>query len=83
MGQRVGGRWTDEYREDAAFLPDVDEADTAFSADFDPGEAGTPYPKLTLPAWARGADPEPAPEPVWDRPLLTPEAFMAKYGLKG
>lgn len=27
--------------------------------------------------------PAPAPEPVWDRPLLTPEEFMAKYGLKG
>jgi hypothetical protein len=77
----------DEYLEDAAFLPDVDEADTAFSADFDPGEAGQPYLKLTLPAWACAAEMEPAPDPepelVWDKPLLTHEEFMAKYGLKG
>jgi hypothetical protein len=75
----------DEYLEDAAFLPDVDEADTAFSADFDPSEAGQPYLKLALPSWARGveAGPAPTPEPVRETPLLTADEFVAKYGLKG
>lgn len=58
------------YDEDAAFLPDVDEADTAFSADFDPSEAGKPY-------WEPAAAPEPG------APLMTPEEFIAQFGYGG
>lgn len=85
----------DEFYEDADFLPDVDADEAAFY-DGPTGEEGKLYDQIGIssdqllgklgqmfgPLDDEPAPP-PAPEPVWDKPLLTPEEFMAKYGLKG
>lgn len=72
----------EEYLDDAAFYD---------NEGFD--EPGTPYAPLRTPAWLADllAGPtiveeppaEPAPDPVWDKPLLTAEEWIAKYGWGG
>lgn len=77
----------DDYLEDAAFYDGLED------------DPGTPYLEITPPRWPGGEPvaevtmPTPAPVPPWLRVppaappppprLLTPEEFMAKYGLKG
>ncbi len=66
-----------------------DFADDAEFYDGPTGDEGKPYMLFAEPRWLRellaAPEPEPvspsAPEPVWDKPLLTAEEFMAKYNL--
>jgi hypothetical protein len=72
------------------FYAGDDFADAEFY-DGPTGDEGKPYMRITESVWLRAllaapeSEPAPptAPEPVWDKPLLTAEEFMAKYGLKG